>query len=432
MEQRQISRTREGVVTVVAVLLCLASFFAVIHFSFPEGMELRGLIQASGLSPWDDVDGAPSLDPAGLSRRKDRLATLVSVTRTVKNKPADAIAWNDAKEGLDLGNRHSVQTLGGASATIQFDGSGSLILGENSLIVLQSYDGELDGSDREATLLVFGGELRAQIMPGPPGVGVADSGPLNLRIRTPSGETIIRAQEGSSQATDVRVKVATDSSATITVVEGTAEVTVDERTVEVSPGEVVDVVPGVELTEARMLPGVPTATVPKDGASFRFRTRAPDIQFGWEPAPFSDRTLLVVARDRGLKNVVLREEIGGGSFVAENLEGGDYFWSVQGLQEEVPGKFSSVRSLRLVMDDQGPALDVGWPDGEVSRKTLRLSGFTEPGAQVFVGSSPAATKETGQFEIELELVPGANSIVVESIDPVDNSSYETRIIKARY
>lgn len=423
MHDFKTSRAKESLITAGAIALCFAFFLGLLHFSFPEGTSLRGLIEANPRVWADDHEGPG--DAAGFGGRVKELARLTDVVRRVKNKPASAIAWEDAEVGLPLGDQHAVQTQQGSGATIEFGTGNSLHLEENSLVVLQRFDGEMDGSDRQATLLVFGGELRAQLAAG-------GGGGMKLRLRTPSGEARIESGRRGEEAVEVRVTVAEDSTSTVTVLEGNAEISIGEAVVEVAADEVVKLVPDGPPPVPRRLPGPPELTGPADAVEHTYRARAPRMDFRWEAAPDVESYRWVLARDEALLDVVLDEAVGGTEYVREGLDPGRYYWTVHGVSGDLESGSGAVRTFRLVRDDVAPELTVAWPDGEVSAKSFRLTGVTEPGAQVFVESVPAVAGEGGRFEFDLDLVPGANRVVVESVDAVGNSSYDSQIIKAQF
>ena len=192
---RPAAALRESVPTVLLVGACFAFFLGIVRLSFPEGTGLRGVMRpAEGLAAAAE---GPSLEAVGIGRRRAEAARLTRVVRKVKDKPADDVAWHDARAGMPLSMRHSVQTLAQSSATIRFDDETSLVLGENSLIVLRNFDGEEDGSDRRATLVVFGGELRATVGGG----GAA----TRLAVETPQGVARLASSSPERAATEISV-----------------------------------------------------------------------------------------------------------------------------------------------------------------------------------------------------------------------------------
>ncbi|HMB69909.1 MAG TPA: FecR domain-containing protein, partial [bacterium] len=256
----------ESIPTVVLVGVCFAFFLGIVRLSFPEGTGLRGMIRSGDPTSWSG-DADPNLETVGI--RRAEAARLTRLVRKVKDKPADDIAWHDARPGMPLTMRHSVQTLAQSSATIAFDDETSLVLGENSLIVLRNFDGEEDGSDRQATLVVFGGELRATMGGGQAGT--------RLAVETPKGVAKL-ASASAEEPARFRVEVRPDSSASVAVYDGSADVRVGDRTVRVEANQAVD----LDETGARApraLPPPPALGWPAHGTRVAFRGAAPELRF---------------------------------------------------------------------------------------------------------------------------------------------------------
>jgi hypothetical protein len=411
---------RESLPTAALVGVCFAFFLGVVRLSFPEGTGLRGVMRPEDGLAWGA--GSPSLETVGIEQRRAEAARLTRVVRKVKDKPADDVAWHDARAGMSLATRHSVQTLEQSSATIRFDEQTSLVLGENSLIVLRSFDGEQDGSDRRASLVVFGGELRAT-------VGGTDAA-TSLAVETPQG-TAQLASGSRREAASLRVEVREDSSASVAVLTGAARVRVGTRTVSVAANQAVDLDEG-KARAPRPLPAPPALAGPAEGTRVPFRGPAPEVRFRWSRPEGADSVLLVVARDPGLTDVVFETTTAADELGVPALPPGDYSWSVAAVRGGETGAWAPPRSLALRRDEEAPPLEVRWPDGAVHEKSLRLTGVTEPGAHVFVGGAPGRSGPDGRFEVQVELSRGANNVVVEAVDDAGNSTYRSRMITALY
>jgi hypothetical protein len=412
---------RESLPTAVLVGVCLTFFLGIVRLSFPEGTGLRGMMRSEESFGRGAADG-PQLEAVGLSRRRAEAARLTHLVRKVKDKPADDVAWHDARAGMPLSTRHSVQTLAQSSATIRFDDETSLVLGENSLIVLRSFDGEEDGSDRQATLVVFGGELRATVGGGGPGT--------RLAVETPKGVARLAAATPDEPAS-FRVQVRDDSSASVAVFRGAADVSVGERTVRVEANQAVELDPA-ESASPRALAKPPVPEAPAAGTRVAFRGPAAELRFRWTRPAGADSVRFVVARDPDLADVVFDVVTAENEMSVRTLPPGDYSWSIATLRNGEAGAWAPASAVSLLRDEEAPPLRVEWPEGVVREKTCRLSGVTEPGAQVFAGDAPTRSGPDGRFEIEVELTRGANNVVVEAVDAAGNSAYQSWMIKAQY
>jgi hypothetical protein len=89
-----------------------------------------------------------------------------------------------------------------------------------------------------------------------------------------------------------------------------------------------------------------------------------------------------------------------------------------------------VRELVLATDSRPPDLALDATPKVVNVRSVTISGHTDPGARVFVGGQPAETVE-GNFRHVTQLDPGANVIVVESVDPTGNVAYASVVVVAK-
>lgn len=411
---------REGVLTALFVLVCFAVFLGVVRLTFPEGTTLRGLVSHSG----DLVSGANrTLEGDGLSAREDGIATLTNTIRNVKDRPASAITWSNSRKGRSLGNRHAIQTGAGSSATIQFSSRNSVRLSENSLLVLKSIDVEEDGSDRRATLVMLGGSLDGII-------NSAGGETMTIAIETPNGTVHLRTGKGAPGKTEFRVNVAEDKTATVSVLSGSVELETEEGSVRIEPLQMV-VSREKGFSKPLSLPGVPRAKKPAIDSKWTFRAQPPVIEFRWGPVPSADAYHFILANDRDLQDVVWEKVQDRPWFDHGALRSGNYWWAVAARDNGREGPMTAPQGFALVQDQEPPPLTVDWPD-DVRSKSYALAGQTERGASVFVKDQQGAVDDDGSFVIEVSLERGANVVVVESVDSVGNTTYESRIIRTEY
>ncbi len=404
----------EIILSIVWVMLFFLVFLGLLSVSFPQGESLRSLMQNREFS-------SPTNRPAG---EEVLIATLSEIHKKVKHKPASNLTWNETHAGMPLGNRHSIQTLNEAEATIAFDEGNEVQMGENSLVVLKRAERDPAGAERPTAVVVLEGELRGKLKgraggAAPVEVVTADS----MRFRSGGSP-----EEGTTFA----VNVDKDGTSTFSVYEGRAEVSLGADTVLVGKNQTVTIAKSTGAAVVEDLPAPPTLTAPEERALVVYRASPPPVKFAWISGGDADAYDFVLARDPKLTDVVHQSRITDTSTLRGDLRAGQYYWQVTGLKGRVKGVPSRTSSLRLVADAEPPRLEVGFPDEVVEGPRLTLRGFVEPGADLFVSNTKVAVTASGSFEHVVELQRGLNMIVVEAIDPVGNTAYRSRLVRARF
>ena len=420
---RLISATAVGIgEMLLAVLLVLGLslvMMGVLIVAFPEG---TGLIDFYGELVDRDRSGS-DLQVRYRTPREGWLALLTRVTRRVRDRPADAVAWRDARSGERLGEQHTVQTLARSGAGITFEKRSRLQLGENSLVVIKDNERRRGFRRPGASLVLLGGHVSGSVSGSED-----DARPLD--IVTVGGTTQIRGDEESPA--EFNVKVNDDESTTYAIYAGTARVTSAGETISVGPDEWVTVrpneIPGLPVP----IPSPPRPRSPDDGATLTHGVVAGEVDFSWSGDDVISGYRLVVARDPGFDDVVFDGELRRPHFAHGNLGAGRYFWRVSGFEDTAETPFGPTRSLEIVRDVVPPLLDVEIPAEVRNGEWLILEGRTEPGAEVFVGDEVVPTAADGRFEHTLQLGPGLNHVVVEAVDAAGNSVFRSRYVNARF
>jgi hypothetical protein len=406
------------------VATCYFAILAVLTFTFPQGTSLQALVRERG-SGSATLGSVRELYWASGGRRAE-VATLSQKSHKVKDKSAVSIAWRDSREGMKLGERHSVQTFDRSWATISFDPDNRIELGENSLVVLRSFDREEDGSDRRASLLVLGGEVRGAFRPRAGGAA------LQLEMETAQGKTRIQSTSGEPAPTEFRVEVdEVRGTSRVSILRGRAEISAGGTTVPLSANETVQLGPSqatpvpVELPPAPRLRSAVKRVLP-------YRTQAPLISFEWTRVPSAEHYILVIARDLGFRDVIYRTECEKTEFEYGNLAAGRYHWQVSAVVGGLEGSPSAAARIVLQSDTTPPELSVAWPEETVRRPEVMIRGRSEAGVHVFVANEEAPIDGDGRFSRKVALQRGANVIVVEAVDRVGNTAYESHVVNAEY
>jgi hypothetical protein len=171
---------------------------------------------------------------------------------------------------------------------------------------------------------------------------------------------------------------------------------------------------------------------PAGGNIYTYRDLPPEIGFTWKSPLQATAYHFVLARDHEFRDIVTDEVFAKNRFEHGNLQKGTYYWKVSALADTIEGIYSETRRLKVIQDQTPPSLYVKFPPDTLYRGYYVLNGKTDPGARVFIGGQQIETTRTGKFEYNLKLNPGMNVIVVEALDAVDNTAYQTKKVVSKY
>src|SRR2546425_395853 len=165
-------RSLETVLALILVLVFFSAFLSILNAVFPSGPGLRELMR-SERKPGPPLDGSP-----GAGGALELAAHLTAMRNQVKSRSASEIAWGKATEGMALRDRDAIQTLDRSNATITFDDSNYLDMGQNSLVIIQRLEDDPALKERRSFLVMGEGDLRGRI------AGARDS-VVRLEVATP-------------------------------------------------------------------------------------------------------------------------------------------------------------------------------------------------------------------------------------------------------
>jgi hypothetical protein len=403
----------------VQVVVFFLAFMALLMFSFPQGSGLNNLY--GDLLTSKVARGELELDAEGMAGAADFIAVLTEVSRSVKERPADAIAWANASQGLDIADRHAIQTLDRSSATISFGGSNVLELGENSVVVVRHPDRARAGRERRASLVVLGGIVRGT-------VGSGDS--RGVEIVTAQATTRVLG-EGEDDAT-FAVSVNADQSSTLSVFTGQAEIDVDGESVVIEPNYAVTVRPDGTVEDPVLIPDAPRAVAPADSERMIFgATTAREIDFRWVEVPTADSYRLRIALDSEFLEPVFDERMPSTAFSHAGLGTGTYYWRVDAFSGMTEGTAGLTQKLEILQDSEPPALVVTLPVDVIESDSLTIVGTTESGSDLVIGGMPVDVAADGTFSVTISLRPGPNLVVIESADSAGNIAYHSQYVHAK-
>jgi len=410
----------EMLLAVALVVVLALAFMGILMLSFPRGVGLEDL--------YADFVGEQG---GGRDRQWHRegggnapfVAVLTEVQRKVRDRPASAIAWNQAYAGMRLEEHHTIQTLAHSGAAIRVGETGNLRLGERSLVVIKRDDEQRGLRRRRTSVVLLGGSVDGSL--------AARGGKSSrLDIVTVGGTAALRST--SDQSTEFSVATNTDESSTVAIYTGTAEITAGGESMSIGPNEAITFDESGLPVRAEPIPSAPDLLAPPDGRVQTFGAVAPRVRFRWSGPEDTEAYRFVLARDRELNDVVYAGELSRPEFAHGNLPGGRYYWSVKAVSGRVESRASAVRSLRLDQDLDPPQLRVEFPQDVVPSEQLVIRGMAEPGSELFIKNRTVPLGASGAFEYTMKLNPGLNMIVIEAVDQAGNSAYRSQYVTARF
>jgi hypothetical protein len=241
--------------------------------------------------------------------------------------------------------------------------------------------------------------------------------------------TRVKSPDGANTKANFMITVNPDKSSTVTVYEGVAEVAAQGKVVLVEKNTGITVSPGKAPSSPQPLLPPPTLSGPDNGEIFYYRDLPPSIRFTWGALTGAESYRFILAKDPDFWDVIYDGNILDLNFMHGNLKEGEYYWKVSGTEGGREGWFSDVRKINIVKDCKGPMLSVRFPDGMNGNvQDFVLTGVTEPRAAVFVQGKQISTNRSGSFTHTIQLKPGINVIVIESVDAAGNITYKSQII----
>lgn len=419
----------EALVTGLVVVLCYAILLSVLYALFPSGNRLQLLFSKESLNePGGALEKAirklllsRGQWEADLENSERVAARLSKIERDVNSKRSQAIAWRRAEVDMPLYDRDAVQTLKLSGAEIRFDARNTMEMGAESILIIKRLDDDPLTREKRTFLLLVNGDLH----------GRSSSGGEKSRfveVQTPSATVRTDTRRPGASDSDFRIRVNPDRSSTVTVYQGRATVTAGGKTVMLADRQATRVPLGQAPLPALPLPDPVAVAEPLNSETFYYRKLPPRIRFAWAHQPGAKKFRFILARDPSFENVILEETVGEAFFSHGNLKNGTYYWRVSALGEYGEGMFSDARRLSVIQDLQPPQLRVDFPPKVVSHESCTLSGQTEPGARVYIDGKPIRITADGQFRQRVNLKPGANVILIESFDRVDNVAYLSQVV----
>ncbi len=422
----------EGLLIMILVLLSYVAILSLLTNAFPSGASLKQVVNGNAIlaklnflnghnnKPLMFSNGSYELN---LGSESEYFAAIVEKINDVKAKGADSVAWSNAAKGLKLANQDAVQTFSRSSAVIRIDDDSYIDMGENSLIVINRMDNDQLLEEKRTRVVMLAGELRGEVTS-------SNNQTVQLEVATGKAQTKV-VSAVREEHTRFSVKVNTNHSSTITVLEGGAEVTSGDQRVQLQRYSAVVIDENNDIQQPETIPAPVDIDKPLDGAEFFYKDFPGTVTFDWGQQSGAYEYQIVIAADRNFSTVLVDKIIEKSYFSHNNLKAGSYYWKVRGIKGMLQGDFSVSRRLKITQDNTPPILQLSLPEGTVSAGTFLINGTTEPKAVAFINNAPVKISATGAFAHAVELKKGVNIIVVEVLDRAGNVSYVSNNIKAR-
>ena len=383
--------------TLLLVLALFWLFILLLYALFPSGTPLKELIQQSR-------------EPEAAPRAKRADATLFTLTRDVRFRRGNSIAWGGASEGMQLFSQDAVQTLDHSGATISFGERDQLSLGSNSLVVVARLNAGEEAGPRSYRVQVEG-ELSGNL-----------SAARKLKLEIAAAGHLARLQPGAAR---FKVSPNNDNSAGLSVYSGELQV----GGVRVPANFGVTLRQGGAVGAVYALPPAPLlmGTQP---AIYRYRLLPPRIRLSWSGG--AGEYHLQLAQNAALERPLLDLRLDAPELVTGKLSRGVYYWRVSRVEQGREGLFSGTGRCDLLQLLQPPGLSVSFPPEAARIGPYTLTGVAGAGSRVYVDGVEVAAEAGGSFARHGVIRAGVNLIRVEALDPAGNASYASRIVYGRF
>ena len=423
------------------VLSILSVFFILIlnfvYFIFPTThISLKGVFETQKAFIVNQSEqgkrrllSATSSEPEKTSEESPgavKAAVLSGLKNSVNSKSANAIAWQSAIHGMQLFNRDAIQTHSNSTAEIKFHDNDFLHVGENSLVIIHDTGATTKVHDKKRSVLaLIDGELWGRLNSSATGREITEY-QINLRG---GGTAHIKPNPKQRNAeTEFRMKVdSKKEETTVIVYKGLAEVKKAGKTVNVAPNQATVIARAKEAVPTRpiRIPDPVKLASPKREQKFVYSDIPPDITFNWQETNGVTSYRITIASDADFNDIVVDAITPTNSFHNLDLKKGTYYWYVQGQQDQVSSRRSEVGKFTVIHDNIPPKLIVNFPQKIVHKSRYSFSGVTDPGAAVYLDGIELPVDTKGNFSYSMDLRPGINIIVLEAMDQIGNTSFQS-------
>ncbi|MDH3327179.1 MAG: hypothetical protein OEM38_10740 [Gammaproteobacteria bacterium] len=353
-------------------------------------------------------------------------AVLTQINKTVFYKPAGGVAWQDADKGMQLFNQDAVQTLSRSGAELSFFNNDTLILGENTLIIIKQIDDSLFSNHRRTVLTLIDGQLRGRLA----SQKNKKKGITSYEITVNGSTAKIQLDEEHKNDTEFKIEVDPKThDAQLTVLKGSAEVISNGETQVIGILETMEMLFNDQIKtpekSQKKISNPPKAVFPVSESKFFYRDLPPLIRFEWRHNQVDAKFKFELAMDKSFMTMIDEVELSETHITHANLKEGVYYWRVKLITDGADNKYSEERVLNIVRDQTPPELSVKFPPEIMTISQFYLMGKTEPGATILINGKPINVEINGDFSHDLNINSGSNIIVIEAVDSLGNITYRS-------
>ncbi|MBN2602295.1 MAG: FecR domain-containing protein, partial [Candidatus Marinimicrobia bacterium] len=362
----------------------------------------------------DAVSSANNAIQQTKDKRVKSISAILSEKKgKVQSRKKDQTIWYDANKDQELNEKEHIRTLSSASGEIAFVDGSKLNLNENSLAVIEAMKQDLVKNTNTSSVVVLQGDIMAYLS------GQNTKNQMNVSV--PGVETEIRSRSFRASRDENNVTKFANYDGEIDVKAGGAAVTIGKN-------EGTSIAPGEKPKEARKLLEPPKILSP--GQKEKFYTSTVSIQ--WEKVNTAKGYFLQIAPVRSFSERIVDQNVGTNpGFKWNSNTTGVFYIRVASIdKEDFTGTFSSPVEFYIDKDITPPFLLVNKPTNEetVYQPVITISGDAESEADLLINNDSVIVDKSGKFSHPYTLVPGKNTILIQSIDKAGNISKTERSI----
>lgn len=329
-----------------------------------------------------------------------------------RRKPADNV-WKGVKRFDLLQEGERIRTLSQSYAEILFRDDSRLKLSENAQALIRKMRANLLENTEEATVSLVKGDVLALLSGG--------KKEDQFKLEVPGVDTKIKSQH---------FWVGRDKKgARFANYDGKLEVSSAGKKVVLSKNQGTIVPKNQKPLPPQELLPAPALLKPENGEEqFNVKT-----VLKWTNVARADSYMLEFSKNAIFSKTIFSDRVRNtSSKLPKQLASGVFYWRVSAVSaDQLPGRPSEIRYLRVLKDDNPPFLVVRSPQDQAifSENRIEISGITEEGADLSIMGQPIPVDPGGWFRFRQELDQGDNLISVVARDPAGNRTEIKRNVK---
>jgi hypothetical protein len=249
-----------------------------------------------------------------------------------------------------------------------------------------------------------------------------------MTVMLPHGLARTQPSPGSRGPAKFRITAGPDLASAVTVYSGSLAFEGKGKRVTVGAGKFSRIGADGAPTDPLPVPAAPVVLTPAAGARFAYLDLPPLVPFRWRSSVGEGRYLLSATSGPKFNTEVVSQATADSFLNWGRFAPGVYEWQVSRVANGVEGLPSAPRRLFIEQAGGPIALAVEPLPKRVSGSSLPIRGKARPGAAVYVMGHLARVGADGSFDLQINLSPGANVVLVEAVDASGNSTYWSQVV----